>query len=87
MKERYHSLAPMYYRGAEAAVVVFDITSPDSFTKAKVSRVSTLFERRKEDRLQEWVNELQRQASPGIVIALAGNKVGILPSVISDERR
>ena len=47
----------MYYRGAQAAIVVFDITSTESFDKAK-----------------SWVSELQRQGSPNIVIALAGNK-------------
>lgn len=26
-QERYHSLAPMYYRAAQAAIVVYDITS------------------------------------------------------------
>eukprot|EP00618_Florenciella_parvula_P019807 CAMPEP_0119517304 /NCGR_PEP_ID=MMETSP1344-20130328/34234_1 /TAXON_ID=236787 /ORGANISM="Florenciella parvula, Strain CCMP2471" /LENGTH=204 /DNA_ID=CAMNT_0007554881 /DNA_START=18 /DNA_END=632 /DNA_ORIENTATION=- len=34
-QERYHSLAPMYYRDAAAAVVVYDITNPDSFESAK----------------------------------------------------
>ena len=34
-QERYHSLAPMYYRGAQAAIVVYDITSAESFEKAK----------------------------------------------------
>jgi len=34
-QERYRSLAPMYYRGAAAALVVYDITSYDSFTGAK----------------------------------------------------
>lgn len=34
-QERYRSLAPMYYRGAAAAVVVYDITSADSFAGAK----------------------------------------------------
>lgn len=33
--ERYRSLAPMYYRGAAAAIVVFDITKKDSFNGAK----------------------------------------------------
>ncbi|KAJ1400059.1 ras family-domain-containing protein [Ochromonadaceae sp. CCMP2298] len=30
-QEKYHSLAPMYYRGAAAAVVVYDITRAASF--------------------------------------------------------
>ncbi|KAG2230035.1 hypothetical protein INT48_007066 [Thamnidium elegans] len=51
------SLAPMYYRNANCAVVVYDITQTSSLDKAKA-----------------WVNELQRQADPNIVIALAGNK-------------
>jgi len=34
-QERYRSLAPMYYRGAAAALVVYDITDADSFNGAK----------------------------------------------------
>ena len=34
-QERYRSLAPMYYRGAKGAVVVYDITSEDTFKGAK----------------------------------------------------
>ncbi|WEW55227.1 Vacuolar protein sorting-associated protein 21 [Emydomyces testavorans] len=59
-QERFASLAPMYYRNAQAALVVYDITKPPSLTKAK-----------------HWVAELQRQASPGIVIALVGNKLDL----------
>ncbi|KAF9539379.1 GTP-binding protein of the rab/ypt [Linnemannia hyalina] len=47
----------MYYRNANCAVVVYDITQSSSLDKAK-----------------SWVKELQRQADPNIVIALAGNK-------------
>ncbi len=50
----------MYYRGAQAAIVVYDITNQDTFMRAKT-----------------WVKELQRQASPNIVIALAGNKADL----------
>eukprot|EP01013_Petalomonas_cantuscygni_P027335 TRINITY_DN5019_c0_g1_i1.p1 TRINITY_DN5019_c0_g1~~TRINITY_DN5019_c0_g1_i1.p1 ORF type:complete len:199 (-),score=24.11 TRINITY_DN5019_c0_g1_i1:1106-1702(-) len=34
-QERYRTLAPMYYRGASAAIVVYDITNPESFQRAK----------------------------------------------------
>jgi len=60
-QERFHSLAPMYYRNAQAAVVVYDVTRASSLDKAKT-----------------WVKELQRQASPHIVIALCGNKVDLV---------
>lgn len=62
-QERFASLAPMYYRNAQAALVVYDLTKPASLIKAK-----------------HWVAELQRQASPGIVIALVGNKLDLTDS-------
>jgi len=66
-QERFHSLAPMYYRNAQAAVVVYDVTKATSLEKAK-----------------SWVKELQRQANPNIVIALAGNKIDLVqPSASS----
>lgn len=34
-QEKYHSLAPMYYRGAGAAILVYDITSRKSFARLK----------------------------------------------------
>mmetsp|Transcript_2879 Transcript_2879/g.8293 ORF Transcript_2879/g.8293 Transcript_2879/m.8293 type:complete len:151 (-) Transcript_2879:161-613(-) len=34
-QERYQSLAPMYYRGAGAAIVVYSATSFVSYTRAK----------------------------------------------------
>ncbi|EPY25533.1 Rab family, other [Strigomonas culicis] len=34
-QERYRSLASMYYRGAAAAVITYDLTSHDSFEHAK----------------------------------------------------
>ena len=65
-QERFASLAPMYYRNAQAALVVYDLTKPSSLVKAR-----------------HWVAELQRQASPGIVIALCGNKADLCAE--SDE--
>eukprot|EP00301_Raphidiophrys_heterophryoidea_P019465 c4401_g1_i1.p1 GENE.c4401_g1_i1~~c4401_g1_i1.p1 ORF type:complete len:211 (+),score=41.55 c4401_g1_i1:61-633(+) len=34
-QEKYHSLAPMYYRGSAAAIVVYDITRKESFQTLK----------------------------------------------------
>ncbi|KAG4302653.1 hypothetical protein PCANB_001036 [Pneumocystis canis] len=34
-QERYKSLAPMYYRNAQCAIVVYDITQMESLNKAK----------------------------------------------------
>ena len=34
-QERYRALAPMYYRGADIAVIVYDVSSLDSFEGAK----------------------------------------------------
>ena len=34
-QERFHSLGPIYYRDAAAALIVFDITDIDSFERAK----------------------------------------------------
>ncbi|MCJ1231342.1 Vacuolar protein sorting-associated protein 21 [Toensbergia leucococca] len=62
-QERFASLAPMYYRNAQSALVVYDLTKPTSLIKAR-----------------HWVAELQRQASPGIVIALVGNKLDLTNS-------
>ena len=58
----------MYYRNAQSALVVYDLTKPTSLVKAK-----------------HWVAELQRQASPGIVIALVGNKLDLTNEASSPE--
>ena len=34
-QERYHALSPLFYRDAEAGIVVFDLTDADSFTRAQ----------------------------------------------------
>ncbi|EFA84191.1 Rab GTPase [Heterostelium album PN500] len=34
-QERFHALGPIYYRGSQGALVVYDITDNDSFIKAK----------------------------------------------------
>jgi small GTP-binding protein len=34
-QERFHALGPMYYRGANGAVLVYDVTDTDSFDRVK----------------------------------------------------
>ena len=57
-QERYQAITPLYYRSAEAAVIVFDLTDTDSFEKAQ----HWLKRLRKE------------RPDPSMPIALAANK-------------
>ena len=64
----------MYYRNANCAVVVYDITQAVRSISLIVFFLFTLYKQSSLDKAKAWVNELQRQADPNIVIALAGNK-------------
>ena len=33
-EEKYHAMAPIFYRGAEGAVVIFDVTNKETFNRA-----------------------------------------------------
>ena len=72
-QERYKSLAPMYYRNANCAVVVYDITQLVCATSTPIP-VSLMIFQSSLDKAKAWVKELQRQANENIIIALAGNK-------------
>merc|ERR1719270_1374917 len=60
-QERFRSLAPMYYRGASAAIVVYDQTNEVTFERAQawVQQV------------------MQTTTNTNIVIALAANKADL----------
>lgn len=83
MTERYRSLAPMYYRGAAAAIVVYDITKKvlllfchfigDVCANRRPSSCVN-FTQDSFNGAKSWVKELQRRGDPNVVIALAGNK-------------
>ncbi|AFN83488.1 Rab5-like GTPase [Encephalitozoon romaleae SJ-2008] len=47
-QERYNSLIPMYYRGAQVALIAYDITSMESFETAKRWVEELSFEKPKE---------------------------------------
>ena len=77
----------MYYRGAQAAIVVYDITNQVCFRELYLFYLfmpwkigHCLFDGMFQEsfaKAKNWVKELQRQASPNIVIALAGNKADL----------
>ena len=60
-QERYKSLAPMYYRNSNAALVVYDITQADSLEKAQ-------------NWVHELKNKVD---DDNLVIYLVGNKVDL----------
>mmetsp|Transcript_16230 Transcript_16230/g.18380 ORF Transcript_16230/g.18380 Transcript_16230/m.18380 type:complete len:195 (-) Transcript_16230:99-683(-) len=68
-QERYEAITPLYYRSAEAAVIVFDLTSQQSFVKAK-------------EWLKRLRRE---RPDPKMPIALAGNKSDVTPRQVNEE--
>jgi small GTP-binding protein len=63
-QERYKSLAPMYYRGAAVAVIVYDVTSTASYDGAR-AWVAELERNQGPDKKEK------------MIIALLGNKVDL----------
>lgn len=71
----------MYYRGAAAAIVVYDITKKVARSHFISWRLSFsdnpnihFFLKDSFNGAKSWVKELQRRGDPNVVIALAGNK-------------
>lgn len=69
-QEKYRSLASMYYKGAECAIVAYDVTNRESFEQAK----------------QYWVSEVEAQLGKNPCLCLAANKADIINErVVSEE--
>lgn len=62
-QEKYRSLASLYYRGVDCAIIVYDITNRSSFEAVQ----------------NYWVHELRHQCSEygGLVLCIAGNKADL----------
>lgn len=59
-QERFRSVTRSYYRGSAAALVVYDVTRPETFSHVK-----------------DWLADARGLASPGIAIAVVGNKADL----------
>ena len=57
-QEKYRSLSKMFYKDAGVAILVYDITSKESFEQLK----------------NYWVIQLREYGPKNIIIAIAGNK-------------
>ena len=85
-QERFRSMAPLYYRGAVAAILVFSITdevcrpsqTPRVFGRcyppACIASLCTRPWQASFAKLQEWVRELQKNVEEPLVLAIACNK-------------
>ena len=68
-QERYRSLTKMFYKDANAAVLVYDITRKDSF----------------EEMQNYWANQIKESSPPGIILAIAANKSDLIDNEAVDE--
>ncbi|RZS25542.1 hypothetical protein BHM03_00058749 [Ensete ventricosum] len=67
-QERYRSLVPMYYHGAAAAIIVYDISNMDSYVRAK----------KWVRELQRQVEQIcSVPGNPYLIMALVGNKIDL----------
>ncbi|KAG9034962.1 hypothetical protein FRB95_012252 [Tulasnella sp. JGI-2019a] len=63
-QERFRSLAPMYYRGTHAAILVYDITNPSSFEDVKVW-------------LEELKKNVPPETENDMIVYIVGTKVDL----------
>ena len=70
-QERYRSLTKMFYKDANAAVLVFDITRQDSF----------------EELQNYWAQQIKECSPPQIILAVAANKSDLIGKEAVDEEQ
>lgn len=66
-QEKFHALGPIYYRGAHGALLVYDVTNPDSLRKVR-------------DWIKELNKMLGRE---NIQLAIIGNKIDLVNHNVS----
>ena len=68
-QERYRALTKMFYKDANAAVLVFDITRKDSFDELK----------------SYWAQQIKESSPPNIILAVAANKSDLIDKEVVKE--
>ena len=68
-QERYRSLTKMFYKDANAAVLVYDITRKDSF----------------EELQNYWSQQIKESSPPNIILAVAANKSDLINQEAVEE--
>ncbi|KAB1262224.1 Ras-related protein Rab-22A [Camelus dromedarius] len=77
-QERFRALAPMYYRGSAAAIIVYDITKELCSGGVGLQLLSSFVLQETFSTLKNWVKELRQHGPPNIVVAIAGNKCDLI---------
>ena len=68
-QEKYRSLASMFYKEANAAILVYDITFKESFEQLQ----------------EYWVGQINENAPPTVILAICGNKSDLIKDEKVDE--
>ena len=70
-QERYRALTKMFYKDANAAVLVYDITRKDSF----------------EELQNYWSQQIKESSPPNIILAIAANKSDLINQEAVEEEK
>jgi small GTP-binding protein len=68
-QEKYRSLTTMFYKDANAAVMVYDVTRKESFDEIK----------------NYWSNQIKENSPENIILVIAGNKSDLIEQETVDE--
>ena len=68
-QEKYRSLTTMFYKDANAAVMVYDVTRKESFDELK----------------NYWSGQIRDSSPENIILAIAGNKSDLIEHEVVDE--
>ena len=59
-QDRFRAITKNYYKGANGIILIYDITSLQSY-----------------DNVKSWISQIREEASPNVVIYIAGNKIDL----------